>query len=161
MVLYIRISPRRNISNGPNIVWRYLSGLHIKLQEYGWAWQTETIVGDGGKTCMAALQAPDRVWQEKHGNGRRRKLLVSAYVHQPGSPAHRSSDVNAAKHRSRQTDVHTFPLTVHISACQTGSRRSGEGTMAKQEKSDSSSMLLTTRWMSQYLRELQFHLPIY
>lgn len=86
---------------------------------------------------------------------------MPAYVHQPGSLAHQSSDVNAAKHRRRQTDAHTFLLTECIAACQTGSRGSREVTVAKPEQSDSSSMLLTTRWMSQYLRELQFHFPIY
>lgn len=65
---------------------------------------------DGGKACMAALQAPDRPrLTEKHGGGTQRKLLMPACVRQSGSLPLQSSDVNAAKHNGRQTDVHTSP----------------------------------------------------
>lgn len=116
---------------------------------------------DGGKACLAALQAPDGVWQEKLGDGRQRKFLSSAYVRQPGSLAQQSSDVNASKHNGRQTDDHTSLLTEHISACQTRLRRLREVGVAEQEQAGSLSVLLTTKWMSWYLREPQFSFLVY
>lgn len=66
---------------------------------------------------------------------------------------HSSPQLNAAKPNGRQTDDHTFLLTEHISACQTRLRGLREVRVAEQEQAGSLSMLLTTKWMSQYLRE--------
>lgn len=113
---------------------------------------------DGGRPCLAALRAPDRVWQEKPGDGRQRKFLSSAYVRQPGSPAQQPLDVNASKPNGRQTDDHTPLLTQHISACQTRLRGLREVRVAEQEQTGSLSVLLTTKWMSRYFREPHFSL---
>lgn len=103
---------------------------------------------DGGKACMAALQAPVKQRETDRRNvgtadgGNSSRL---SYVRQPGSLAQRSSDVNAAKHNGRQTDAHTSPRTEHISACQSGPRGLREVRVAEPEQADSLSMLLTTR----------------
>lgn len=73
-----------------------------------------------------------------------------------GSLAQQSSDVNAAKHSGRRTDAHTSPGTERISGCQIGPRGLREVRVAGQEQPDSLSMLLTTRWMNQYVREPQY-----
>lgn len=100
---------------------------------------------------MAAPQAQDRQRLTADTWGRRTK--ETPRVRQQGSAARRSWDVNAAKHRGRQTDAHTSPGTELVSGCHIGPWRLREVRVAEQEQPDSLSMLLTTRWMNQYVRE--------